>query len=59
MEVDKKIIFFCRVNYKFKLLFLSLKFLKDVNCQDLVGNTPLHTAIENDSFEAIDFLLKM
>lgn len=29
----------------------------DLNAQDGQGNTPLHVAIENDSFDAIDFLL--
>lgn len=35
-----------------------LRFL-DFNAQDNVGNTPLHVAVENDSFDAIDFLLQM
>jgi transient receptor potential cation channel subfamily A member 1 len=31
----------------------------DLNCQENSGNTPLHFAVENDSYEAITFLLKM
>lgn len=31
----------------------------DFNAQDAIGNTPLHVAVENDSFDAIDFLLAM
>uniref|UniRef100_A0A182J3R1 Uncharacterized protein n=1 Tax=Anopheles atroparvus TaxID=41427 RepID=A0A182J3R1_ANOAO len=31
----------------------------NLNAQDMIGNTPLHTAVENDSFDALEFLLKM
>lgn len=39
---------------------LSSQLIKlDLNVQDQVGNTPLHSAVENDSFDAIEFLLQM
>jgi transient receptor potential cation channel subfamily A protein 1 len=31
----------------------------DLNCQDNSGTTPLHAAVENDSLEAIEFLLQV
>lgn len=31
----------------------------DLNCLDNAGSTPLHYAVENDSFDAIEFLLEM
>lgn len=31
----------------------------DLNVLDSTGNTPLHIAVENNSFETIDFLLAM
>lgn len=31
----------------------------DLNVLDSCGNTPLHIAVENNAFEAIDFLLSM
>lgn len=30
----------------------------DLNCQDNSGSTPLHFAVENDSLDAIEFLLQ-
>lgn len=30
----------------------------DLNNQDNVGNTPLHVAVEHDSLDAVDFLLR-
>lgn len=29
----------------------------DLNVQDNAGNTPLHVAVENESLEAVDYLL--
>lgn len=31
----------------------------DLDAQDLAGNTPLHLAVENDSLEALEYLLSM
>ncbi|EDS35492.1 conserved hypothetical protein [Culex quinquefasciatus] len=31
----------------------------DLNEQDMFGNTPLHLAVENDSLDALEFLLKI
>jgi len=30
----------------------------DLNIKDHVGNTPLHVAVENESFEVVDYLLQ-
>lgn len=30
-----------------------------MDIQDSCGNTPLHVAVETDSFEALDYLLSM
>ncbi len=48
-------ILFAKASKKIKLK----KFVSDFNCQDIFGNTPLHAAVENNSLEAIDFLLQM
>lgn len=31
----------------------------DLNAQDSVGNTPLHLCVQEDAFDAMDFLLSM
>lgn len=31
----------------------------DLNAQDSFGNTPLHVAVENDSLDALEYLLNM
>ncbi|XP_053683490.1 transient receptor potential cation channel subfamily A member 1 [Sabethes cyaneus] len=31
----------------------------DLNAQDIFGNTPLHVAVENDSLDALEFLLRI
>lgn len=33
--------------------------LLDVNVQDSVGNTPLHVTVEEDAFDAMDYLLSV
>lgn len=30
-----------------------------MDAQDLIGNTPLHLSVENDAYDALDFLLSM
>lgn len=30
-----------------------------MDAQDSVGNTPLHLSVENDGYDALDFLLSM
>lgn len=32
---------------------------KDFNMQDNAGNTPIHVAVECDSFDALEYLLSM
>lgn len=39
-------------------LFGTIRLSTDLDAQDNLGNTPLHSAVENDSFEAIEFLLQ-
>lgn len=34
-------------------------FVSDLNAQDNALNTPLHIAVENDSLDAVNFLLEM
>lgn len=36
--------------------FLSLA---DMDAQDTAGNTPLHLTVEDDAFDAMDYLLSM
>lgn len=31
----------------------------DMDAQDAAGNTPLHTTVEEDAFDAMDYLLSM
>lgn len=31
--------------------------LTDMNAQDATGNTPLHLTVDEDSFDAMDYLL--
>jgi transient receptor potential cation channel subfamily A member 1 len=31
----------------------------DLNAQDMCGNTPLHVAVENNSLDALNYLLKV
>ncbi|XP_070501676.1 transient receptor potential cation channel subfamily A member 1 [Chironomus tepperi] len=45
-------------NRKNILLFIH-EMHGDLNCQDNTGSTPLHFAVENDSFDAIEFLLQV
>lgn len=35
----------------------SVSYFTDLNAQDNVGNTPLHVAVENESLDAVDYLL--
>ena len=61
-EAEEKFNSFIEFSYNCKVSHLSKKttfYPADLNCQDNLGNTPLHVAVENDSFEAIDFLLEM
>lgn len=44
--------------YRLSMQLVTSRY-SDLNCQDNVGNTPLHSAVENDSFDAIEFLLRV
>lgn len=42
-----------------KWLFKIELLIKGLDKQDYHGNTPLHIAVENDAYEAIDYLLSV
>lgn len=60
------------VNYYYYLLLKTIYFINllqlylfefinclDFNIQDNAGNTPMHVAIDCDSYEALEFILSM
>lgn len=38
---------------------MCIHFSIDMDAQDSAGNTPLHATVEDDSFDAMDFLLSV
>lgn len=40
-------------------LFHNFTYDEDMDAQDYSGNTPLHLTVENDAFDAMDYLLSM
>lgn len=44
--------------YYCKRVISTVNLLLELNIPDNAGNTPLHIAVENESLEAIEFLLQ-
>lgn len=48
-----------KIKYNVKRKITVHIFFTDMDAQDTVGNTPLHLTVEEDAFDAMDYLLSM